>query len=199
MGNGGGVVAEARSVHGRPCEDQRSHCRRWRLSRSGGAEGMPSIRYDAIIVGGGHNGLVDRRLSGAKRRPHSARARTPRLARRLRGHRRALARLPRLNRRVSLEPAAGAHCAPTSNSSASATTSSAKDPPFFSPFPDGRYFFIGRTARARSTRSRSSPGATPSGYAAYEEHIERLAVIVEGLLLTTPPEFPPRRIGDFLD
>jgi len=33
-------------------------------------------------------------------------------------------------------------------------------------------------------------------YAAYEDQIERLSQVVESLLLTTPPQFPPRGIGD---
>jgi phytoene dehydrogenase-like protein len=36
-------------------------------------------------------------------------------------------------------------------------------------------------------------------YPAYEELIERLAAFVEGLLLTAPPQFPPRGVTDFLD
>ena len=29
-------------------------------------------------------------------------------------------------------------------------------------------------------------------YPAYEDQLERLSQVVEGLLLTTPPQFPPR-------
>jgi len=32
-------------------------------------------------------------------------------------------------------------------------------------------------------------------FAAYEEHLERLSQVVESLLLTTPPEFPPRGVA----
>src|ERR1700674_3969367 len=33
----------------------------------------------------------------------------------------------------------------------------------------------------------------------HEEHLERLAVVAESLLLTTPPNFPPAGLGDFID
>jgi phytoene dehydrogenase-like protein len=36
-------------------------------------------------------------------------------------------------------------------------------------------------------------------YPAYEEHLERISQVVEGLLLTTPPQFPPRGPLDFVD
>src|SRR5258708_2202705 len=36
-------------------------------------------------------------------------------------------------------------------------------------------------------------------YSRYEAHLERLARVAESLLLTTPPEFPPHGIGDFID
>ncbi len=50
------------------------------------------MRYDAIVIGGGHNGLVARRLSGT-RRPPRARARAPARAGRRGGHRGSLPRL----------------------------------------------------------------------------------------------------------
>ncbi len=36
-------------------------------------------------------------------------------------------------------------------------------------------------------------------YPKYEDHLERLAVVAESLLLTTPPNFPPSGVGDFVD
>jgi phytoene dehydrogenase-like protein len=75
----------------------------------------------------------------------------------------------------------------------------AKDPAFFSPFPDGRHMFMwqdrARTLQEIAKFSRKDAEAFPR----YEEHLERLAVIVESLLLTTPPDFPPRRAGDFIE
>src|SRR5581483_10152265 len=33
----------------------------------------------------------------------------------------------------------------------------------------------------------------------YERYLERLSIVVEGLLLTTPPKFPPRGIGNLIE
>ncbi|MBC7924283.1 MAG: NAD(P)/FAD-dependent oxidoreductase [Bryobacteraceae bacterium] len=74
-----------------------------------------------------------------------------------------------------------------------------KDPSFFSTFPDNRYlmFWQNRT-KTLSEIGKFSP--RDSGrFAAYEDHLERLAQVVESLLLTEPPEFPPNRLGDFVD
>ncbi len=75
----------------------------------------------------------------------------------------------------------------------------AKDPAFFSPFPDGRYLFMwqdgARTIQEIAKFSRRDAAAFP----AYEDYLERLSQVVEGLLLTTPPEFPPQGLGDFVD
>ena len=75
----------------------------------------------------------------------------------------------------------------------------AKDPAFFSAFPDGRYLFMwqdrAKTLAEIAKFSQHDAGVFP----AYEEHLERLSQVVEGLLLTTPPEFPPHGLGDFVD
>ena len=75
----------------------------------------------------------------------------------------------------------------------------AKDPAFFSPFPDDRYLFMwqdnGKTLQEIAKFSKHDAEAFP----AYEHHLERLAEVVESLLLTTPPEFPPTGIGDLID
>ena len=75
----------------------------------------------------------------------------------------------------------------------------AKDPAFFSPFPDGRYLFMwqdrAKTLAELAKFSRRDAEVFP----AYEDHLERLSQVVEGLLLTTPPEFPPHGLGDFVD
>ncbi|MBM3739243.1 MAG: NAD(P)/FAD-dependent oxidoreductase [Acidobacteria bacterium] len=74
-----------------------------------------------------------------------------------------------------------------------------KEPPFFSPFPDGRYLFMwqdaARTHEEVAKFSRRDAARLPE----YEAHLERLAEVVESLLLVTPPEFPPSSIGGFLD
>jgi phytoene dehydrogenase-like protein len=154
-------------------------------------------RYDAIIVGGGHNGLV------------------------------CAAYLARAGRKVLVverrEMVGG--CAVTEEiwpgyrvSTASYLTSllqeriirelqlarfgyqvDAKDPAFFSAFPDGRYLFMwqdrAKTLAEIAKFSRHDADVFP----AYEEHLERLSQVVEGLLLTTPPQFPPGGLGDFVD
>ena len=69
----------------------------------------------------------------------------------------------------------------------------AKDPAFFSPFPDGRHLFMwqdrAKTLAEIAKFSRHDAEVFP----AYEDHLERLSEVVESLLLTTPPEFPPAR------
>src|SRR4030088_1283064 len=75
----------------------------------------------------------------------------------------------------------------------------AKDPAFFSPFPDGRYLFMwqdrGKTLEEIAKFSRRDAEVYP----AYEEHLERLSVFVEPVLPTIPPDSPPRSPGDFLE
>jgi phytoene dehydrogenase-like protein len=75
----------------------------------------------------------------------------------------------------------------------------AKDPAFFSPFPDGRYLFMwqdrDKTLAEIAKFSRHDAQVFP----AYEDHLERLSQVVESLLLTTPPEFPPQGLADFVD
>ena len=74
-----------------------------------------------------------------------------------------------------------------------------KDPPFFSPFPDGRYLFTyhdaAKTHEQIAKFSRKDAETLPR----YEKHLERLARIVESLLLETPPALPPKSAGEFLD
>ena len=156
-----------------------------------------SMRYDAIIVGGGHNGLV------------------------------TAAYLARAGRKVLVlerrELVGG--CAVTEaiwpgyRVSTAAYLASlmqerivnelelarygyrvdAKDPAFFSAFPDGRHFFMWQDpAKTLAEIARFSPRDAGS-YPGYEEQLERISRVVEDLLLTTPPQFPPRGIGDWID
>jgi phytoene dehydrogenase-like protein len=74
----------------------------------------------------------------------------------------------------------------------------AKDPAFFSPFPDGRYFFMWQDRRKTLEEIAKFSRRDAEAYPFYEEHLERLSVFVESMLLTTPPDFPPRAAGDFL-
>src|SRR5689334_8710350 len=153
-------------------------------------------KYDAVIIGGGHNGLVTA--------AYLARAGKKALV---------------LERRELL-----GGCAVTEElwpgyrvSSAAYLTSllqerivreldlprygyqvDAKDPAFFSIFPDGRHFFMwqDRAETLREIARFSKHDAEV--YPAYEDQLERLAEVVEGLLLTIPPPFPPRAM-DFVD
>src|SRR5580704_14248624 len=145
-------------------------------------------KYDTIIVGGGHNGLV------------------------------TAAYLARAGRKVLVlerrELVGG--CAVTEEiwpgyrvSTASYLTSllqeriirvldlprfgyqvDAKDPAFFSPFPDGR-----KTLEEIAKFSKHDAEVYP----AFEAQLERLSQVVESLLLTTPPQFPPRGVGDLVE
>src|SRR5512146_1563155 len=72
----------------------------------------------------------------------------------------------------------------------------AKDPAFFSVFPDGRHFFMWQDrAKTLAEIAKFSP-RDAEVYPAYEEQLERISQVVEDLLLTVPPQFPPRGIGD---
>ena len=153
--------------------------------------------FDAVIVGGGHNGLV------------------------------AAAYLARAGRRVLVLEARElvGGCAVTEEiwpgyrvSTASYLSSllqdkvvrdlelprfgyqvDAKDPAFFSPFPDGRHFFMWQD-RARTLAEIAKFSARDAeAYPKYEAHLERLAVVAESLLLATPPGFPPRGPSDFFE
>ncbi len=75
----------------------------------------------------------------------------------------------------------------------------AKDPAFFSPFPDGRYLLTWqnrqKTLEEISRFSRHDAEAYPK----YEEHLERLARFLEPLLLMAPPNLPPRGGGEVIE
>ncbi len=75
----------------------------------------------------------------------------------------------------------------------------AKDPAFFSPFPDGRHLFFWQDGRKTLQEIAKFSKRDAEAFPAYERHLERLAEVVESLLLTTPPAFPPRGLGDLLE
>lgn len=157
---------------------------------------MPN-RFDAVIIGGGHNGLV------------------------------TAAYLARAGRSVCVlekrEMVGG--CAVTEEvwpgfrvSTASYLTSllqekvitdldlprygyqvDAKDPAFFSAFLDGRYFFMWQDEKKTLAEIAKFSVRDAEAYPKFEAYLERLAIVAESLLLTTPPEFPPSGLGDFAD
>ena len=154
-------------------------------------------RYDAIIIGGGHNGLV------------------------------AAAYLARAGRTVLVlerrEMVGG--CAVTEEiwsgyrvSTAAYLTSlmqerivrelelerfgyqvDAKDPAFFSVFPDGRHFFMWQDRAKTLEEIARFSRRDAEVYPAYEDQLERISRVVEALLLTTPPRFPPQGPADWID
>ncbi len=75
----------------------------------------------------------------------------------------------------------------------------AKDPAFFSAFPDGRHFFMWQDRTKTLAEIAKFSRRDAEVYPAYEDLLERISQVVEGLLLVTPPQFPPRGPGDFLD
>src|SRR6202167_3019205 len=75
----------------------------------------------------------------------------------------------------------------------------AKDPAFFSPSPDGRYFFMWQDRKRTLAEIAKFSTRDAAAYPKYEDHLERLAQVAESLLLTTPPNFPPAGIGDYIE
>ncbi|HLK66566.1 MAG TPA: NAD(P)/FAD-dependent oxidoreductase [Bryobacteraceae bacterium] len=75
----------------------------------------------------------------------------------------------------------------------------AKDPAFFSAFPDGRHFFMWQDRTKTLAEIARYSRHDAEVYPKYEDLLERLSQVVEGLLLTTPPRFPPGGIGDAID
>ncbi len=62
-----------------------------------------------------------------------------------------------------------------------------KDPAFFTPFPDGRHLTMWQSQRKTCEEIAKFSKKDAEAYPAYEEYIERLAQFAERLLLTTPP------------
>lgn len=73
-------------------------------------------------------------------------------------------------------------------------TVDAKDPAFFSPFPDGRHLFMWQDRKKTLEEIAKFSKRDAEQYPKYEERLERLAIVAESLLLTTPPPFPPRAV-----
>jgi phytoene dehydrogenase-like protein len=75
----------------------------------------------------------------------------------------------------------------------------AKDPAFFSPFPDGRYFFTwqdeAKTLAEVGKFSKRDAARMPE----FETQLERLAKLVESLLLVCPPPFPPQGVWEIIE
>lgn len=75
----------------------------------------------------------------------------------------------------------------------------AKDPAFFSPFPDGRWLFTWQDSARTLEEIAKFSKRDAEVYPAFEAQIERLAGMVEWLLLRTPPNYPPVSARDYLE
>src|SRR6185437_1413987 len=75
----------------------------------------------------------------------------------------------------------------------------AKDPAFFSAFPDGRHFFMWQDRAKTLAEIAKFSKHDADVYPAYEDQLERISQVVEGLLLTTPPQFPPNGQLDLIE
>jgi phytoene dehydrogenase-like protein len=156
-----------------------------------------AAKYDAIIVGGGHNGLVTaaylaragRRVLVLERREMVGGCAVTEPI--WPGYRVStgayLASLlqERIVRELELERF-GYQVDP-------------KDPGFFSAFPDGRHFFMWQDRVKTLAEIAKFSREDADVYPAYEDQLERLSRVVEDLLLVTPPEFPPRGVFDFVE
>src|SRR6185312_5080966 len=74
-----------------------------------------------------------------------------------------------------------------------------KDPAFFSAYPDGRHLFFWQDERKTLAGIAKFSKKDAEAYPKYEAYLERLAIVVESLLLVTPPELPPKKPSDFVD
>ncbi len=151
-------------------------------------------RYDVVIIGAGHNGLVTaaylgragRRVLVLERREIVGGACVTEAV--WPGYRVSTAAYlcgllqPRIERELELARF-GYAIQP-------------KDPAFFSPFPDGRHLFIwGDDHRTAEEIARFAP-ADARRYPDYDAFLIRLARFVEPWLLTTPPDVLRRRWTD---
>ncbi len=71
-----------------------------------------------------------------------------------------------------------------------------KDPSFFTAFPDGRHIFFWQDARKTVEEIAKFSRRDAEYYPKYEEELAALAEWVESLLLETPPNIVRRRLGD---
>ena len=154
-------------------------------------------RFDAIVVGGGHNGLVTAAyLGGAGRKVLVLERRElvggcavteevwPGFRVSTASYLTSLLQ-ERIIRDLALERF-GYHV-------------DAKDPAFFSPFPDGRCFFMWQDRRKTLEEIAKFSRRDAEIYPAFEDQLERLSRVVESLLLTTPPQFPPGGLIDLIE
>ena len=152
--------------------------------------------WDAIIIGGGHNGLVTAAYLGRgglrvlvlERRPLLGGASVTEEV--FPGFRISTAAYlssllqERIIRELDL-PSHGYYVYP-------------KDPAFFIPFPDGSHFTMWQDRKRTCEEIAKFSAKDARVYPAYEDYVEGLAQFAEGLLLTTPPNVSRMRMSDLL-
>ena len=72
-----------------------------------------------------------------------------------------------------------------------------KDPAYFAPTPDGRHLFMYADQQRTCAEVARFSSRDAARYPAYERFIEQVARFVEPMLLEAPPNVPPRRAADF--
>ncbi len=72
-----------------------------------------------------------------------------------------------------------------------------KDPPSFTPLPDGRHLFLWQDMGRTVEEIKKFSPRDAQVYPAYEALVARLAGFVEPLLTVPPPNLPPRALADF--
>jgi len=75
----------------------------------------------------------------------------------------------------------------------------AKDPPSFTPFPDGQSLFLWQNQRRSCEEIAKFSRRDAEAYPIYLARLDRLARFVEGLLTVTPPNLAPRTWQDLVD
>jgi phytoene dehydrogenase-like protein len=74
----------------------------------------------------------------------------------------------------------------------------AKDPAFFTPFPDGRHLTMWQDQKRTCEEIAKFSRHDADVYPQYEEFIEKLAQFAEGMLFRTPPNFTRANMGDMI-
>ncbi len=161
--------------------------------------GAPAVarkvsRYDAIVVGGGHNGLVTAAYLA------KAGKRVLVLERRYQPGGACVTEEVWPGYRVSVASYLSSLLSPKVTADLELEKYGykvdAKDPAFFSPFPDNRYLFMWQDRNKTLAEIAKFSRHDAEVYPAYEEHLERLSIVVESLLHVTPPVFPPKGVFD---
>ncbi|PYV16455.1 MAG: amine oxidase [Acidobacteria bacterium] len=73
-----------------------------------------------------------------------------------------------------------------------------KDPAYFAPFPDGSHFMMWQDQAATCREIAKFSTRDAETYPRYEAHLERLARFAERMLLRTPPNLGRMRAGDII-